>query len=146
MNPEQIRAFEIEATEEVFVKQNVDAIDKYLAKDFVNHNPAHPTVCNREDYKQWIRNLAKAFPNSICATIDEVLVEGDKYAARWTLNCTGGGEFLGVDVTGKKATVIGMTVIRLENDKIAEQWWGYDMLGFLQQLGMIPQPGQAAKA
>ena len=146
MNPEQIRAFQVKVMDEVYNKLNADAVDKYFAEDFVNHNPAMPKVCNREDLKKWLRTLAKAYPNNISGTIDDILVEGDQYAVRWTFHGTGKGILLGVDVTGKEATSPGMCIFRLKNDKIAEQWWAYDMLGFAQQLGIIPLPGQAAKA
>ena len=146
MNPEQIRAFALETTEELFAKQNIDAVDKYFTENFVNHNPVQPTVCNREDYKQWIRTLTAAFPNTITVTLDAILVEGDKYAVCWIMHCIGQGEFRGVDVTGKEVTLSGIVIQRLADDKIAEQWWAYDNLGLLQQLGIISLPGQAAKA
>jgi len=35
--------------------------------------------------------------------------------------------------------------LRLENGKIAEHWLEADQLGMMQQLGVIPAPGQAPR-
>ena len=40
-------------------------------------------------------------------------------------------------------TVVGMGVDRVENGKIVESWGLFDQFGMLQQLGVIPAPGQA---
>ncbi|MFZ0928808.1 MAG: ester cyclase [Syntrophobacteraceae bacterium] len=145
MNAEQIKAWITEATEEVINKQNVDLVDTYYTADFVNHNPNRPDACNLEGYKQWLQMLNAAFPTSV-TTLDDIIVEGDKVVVRWTAIRTGKGVFFGIDITGKKATNTGMTIMRMVDNKVAEAWWNVDMLGLLQQLGLIPLPGQAAKA
>jgi hypothetical protein len=40
--------------------------------------------------------------------------------------------------------VTGITISRYASGKIAEEWFSYDTLGMLQQLGAIPMPGQAS--
>ena len=45
--------------------------------------------------------------------------------------------------TGKEVTVSGMTISRIENGKIAEEWELLDALGMLVQLGAVPQPATA---
>jgi len=35
-------------------------------------------------------------------------------------------------------------LLRFENGKIAENWLQFDLLGLMQQLGVIPAPAQAA--
>ena len=34
----------------------------------------------------------------------------------------------------------GTVIHRIENGKIAEKWWDKDLLGLLQQLGVLPAP------
>ena len=61
---------------------------------------------------------------------------------RFTVHGTQTGEFNGIPATGRPITLQGIDIHRLENGRIKEIWWGYDNLGTLQQLGVIPQPEQ----
>jgi len=47
--------------------------------------------------------------------------------------------------TGKPATVTGIVISRYANGQIVETWANWDTLGLLQQLGVIPTPGQESK-
>ncbi len=46
--------------------------------------------------------------------------------------------------TNKSATFTGITINRIAGDKIAEQWVNFDALGMMQQLGVVPAPGQTS--
>ncbi len=46
--------------------------------------------------------------------------------------------------TGNRVTVTGMDMVRVAEGKIVEWWHIEDMLGMLQQLGIVPPPGQGA--
>jgi predicted ester cyclase len=71
------------------------------------------------------------------------LAEGDKVVVRYTVEGTQQGELLGVLPTGKHFRISGICIYRLAEGKIAEQWEQMDMLGLMQQLGVIPAPGSA---
>jgi predicted ester cyclase len=43
--------------------------------------------------------------------------------------------------TGKSATFTGISIDRVVNGKVVEGWTNFDMLGMLQQLGVIPTQG-----
>ena len=62
----------------------------------------------------------------------------------WTGTGTHQGDLLGMAPTQKPATVIGIWIHRLAGGTIVESWNVWDTLGMLQQLGVIPAPGQAA--
>ena len=49
----------------------------------------------------------------------------------------------GIAPTGKGVTVSGITISRLENGMVVEEWTTWDTLGMLVQLGAIPAPAQA---
>lgn len=40
----------------------------------------------------------------------------------------------------------GMYMSRISGGKIVEEWNNYDLLGLMQQLGVIPAPGQSEEA
>ena len=45
---------------------------------------------------------------------------------------------MGIKPTFKEVSVAGITILRIENGQVAEAWDGYDALGLMQQLGVIP--------
>ena len=56
---------------------------------------------------------------------------------------TNTGSLNGMPPTGKKAAIGGISFERYENGKLAETQLNFDMMGLLQQLGVIPNPGAA---
>ncbi|HSV85486.1 MAG TPA: ester cyclase [Levilinea sp.] len=77
------------------------------------------------------------------STIHKLLVEGDTAAIRGTWKATHSGvsPSLGIPPTGKRVRIVGCSVFHFRNGKIVEQWEYSDMLGMLQQLGVIPAFG-----
>jgi predicted ester cyclase len=67
-------------------------------------------------------------------------------AMRWTLRGIHTGDLvtpMPLPATGKQVTMTGISIIRFAGGKAVEAWSQGDTLGFLQQLGLIPAPGQA---
>jgi steroid delta-isomerase-like uncharacterized protein len=81
--------------------------------------------------------MASAFPD-LERRIDDLIAEGDKVVARWTAQGTQTGEFQGLPPSGKVATSSGITIFRILDGRVVEEWSESDMLGLLQQLGAIP--------
>jgi len=61
---------------------------------------------------------------------------------RWTYRGTHKSELMGIAPTGKQVTVTGICIDRIVGGKIAEEWGEMDNLGMMQQLGVVPSPGQ----
>ena len=64
-------------------------------------------------------------------------MDGDKVVARWTCCGTHQGVFRGQAPTGKRVTFTGMTISRLAQGKIVEQWTEEDGVSLYQQLGLL---------
>jgi steroid delta-isomerase-like uncharacterized protein len=118
---------------------NMDVIDELFADDFVNHEPTQPATRTLQEVKQFFMVRQAAFPDQR-TTIEDLVAEGDRVAKRWTWRGTQTGEFHGIPPTGRQVTIAGIDILRVADGKIREIWWGYDMLGVLQQLGVMPQP------
>jgi len=114
-------------------------MDETCATDYVVHAGIGPDIHGLKDNKQDTREVFKAFPD-IHLTIDDMVVEGDKVATRWTLTGTHKGEFMGRPPTNKKVTIWGITIDRVAGGKFVESWVRYDNLGLMQQLGLVPKP------
>jgi predicted ester cyclase len=74
-------------------------------------------------------------------TIEDMVAEGDKVAARFPASGIHKGVFMGLPPTGKPITMTGIEIFRIENDKIAELWGEANLIGLMQQLGILPSLG-----
>ncbi len=142
MSTEDNKAIVRRGLETVWHQKKVTSAEDHLAPDFVNHDPAM-TLQGLEQYKPFVTGYLSAFPD-LHFTIEDQIAEGDKVVTRWTARGTHQGPFMGMPPTGKQGTVTGITIDRFANGKIVESWYNFDALGLLQQLGVIPAPGQAS--
>jgi predicted ester cyclase len=69
--------------------------------------------------------------------IHDVMEDGDKLCARFTMSGVHGGELAGVAATGKPISQDGMTILRFDGDKCVERWSVADMLAVLVQIGAV---------
>jgi predicted ester cyclase len=53
---------------------------------------------------------------------------------------------MGITPTGKRVTMSGIDILRIADSKIVEMWNQEDVLGMMQQIGAIPEPGQSEEA
>lgn len=131
--------------EDVFEKKDFQAIDKYLAKDFVDHTPPPGTSPDLAGAKEGIRQLYAAFPDSTFP-IESMIAEGDTVVIRSTWRGTHRGEMGGIPPTGKRVNVPAVDIVRFENGKQVEHWGFIDQQAMMTQLGLGPETqfGQAA--
>lgn len=114
------------------------ALDPLLSPDMVNNDPGLPPLPpGPEGFKQVVSMLHTGFPDGKF-TLQDLVAEGDLVAVRWIYSGTHQGEFAGVPPTGKKISVGGTVIQRIENGKSAEHWAIWDVLGMLTQMEAIP--------
>ena len=92
---------------------------------------------------QFLSAIFKGFPD-VRGTIDDLLADEDKVVYRLTIKGTHKAEMMGIPATNKAVTIRSIGIARIAGDKIVEEWENYDELGMMQQLGVIPEPGQAS--
>lgn len=124
--------------EDVATEGNIDLIDEICTEDVLDHSPLGDRQ-GRETVRQQIEELREAF-GEFSATVEETIAEDDRVAMRVTLRGTHEGEFMGIEPTGEEFEVQNMVFTRIEDGKIAERWVQPDMLGLMQQLGVIEPP------
>lgn len=123
-------------------QKNWAAFYELVAPDFVLHD-ASTTIQGLEAYKQFVSMYYAAFPD-LHFIVEDLIAEGDRVVARYTAQGTQQGDLMGIAPTGKQVTVTNILITRIANDKAVEQWLNFDALGMLQQLGVVPVPGQAS--
>jgi steroid delta-isomerase-like uncharacterized protein len=117
---------------------NPDTIDEVYAADLVWHEPDQD-IRGYEQAKQFVSTFFTAFPD-LNATVEDVIAEGDKVVTRWTIRGTHQGEIEEFGPpTGKQAELQGISIHRIADGKIVEEWNRYDNLSLLQQLGLAPE-------
>ena len=145
MSAEQNKALILRLYAEVFGRWDLGVVDEIIAPEFVGHEMllVRPgTPLGPVGFMQFYGWLRSAFPD-LRYVVDDVIAEGDKVVIRWTWRCTHKGEFMGIAPTGKQATVTGMAIYRVAGSKCVERWVELSLLGLLQQLGAVPNPGAA---
>jgi len=142
MSTEENKALVRRFFEEVLNEKRLDRADELVAPDYLDHAALPGQGPGLEGAKQqrWAMYFA-AIPD-LHSTIDDLVAEGDKVVVRYTGEGTQQGELLGIPPTGKRFRFSGICIIRLAEGKIAENWEQDDLLGLMQQLGVLPPPGQ----
>jgi steroid delta-isomerase-like uncharacterized protein len=129
--------------DEGFNRGDMDVLDELIAPDMIEHEELPPGVPpGREGVRHFFRMIRQAFPD-IKATIDDELVQGDKVVVRSTWRGTHRGEFFGIPPTGKPVAFEVIDIARVRDGQVVEHWGVTDNLKLMQQLGVVPAPGQA---
>jgi predicted ester cyclase len=90
----------------VYNAHDPDAVAQFFTSDVIVHSVAPDVEGGQglEYLKQLARNLITAFPD-VRLTVEELVAEGDRLAARVSVEGTHQGEFLGIKPTGRKIKV-----------------------------------------
>jgi len=141
MTLEDNKALVSRIADEVWNRGELEVINEITAASASYHGPHMPNgVGDRESWKQAIRMYRGAFPDSH-VTFEELIASGDTVVGRWSATGTHTGQLPGVEPTGKRIAIGGITIYRIAGGKIAEAWEQLDMLGMWRQLGLVAVPG-----
>jgi predicted ester cyclase len=131
-NKELIRRY----THDVFDEGNIDAVDRYLAPDFVNHVTGRSGT---EDFKRLAAELGRA--RGSANVIDLMVAEGDVVVALMTITRTLTKQLSVFGFTfpgdGRSYTVRHIHIYRVSDGMIREHWAVRDDLSMLRQLGAL---------
>ena len=124
--------------DEIINQKNLAALDQFVSPNAVNHTvpagfPQGPS--------QFLGLHLNAFPDAK-ATVEDLLADGDKVIARVSFRGTQQAAFGSINPRGKPITVMAINIFRITNGKMVEHWGLADRLNALQQLGVVPPPGQ----
>lgn len=132
---EQNKALAKRAFEELLSKGRFELAEQLYAKDFVNHG-MHRSIGLEEDQAA-LKGWHQAFPD-ITIVPDKLIAEGDLVTVHWIARGTNTGTGNGLPATGKKVEQVGITIWRIVDGRIKEEWSAFDQLSMMQQLGLLP--------
>jgi len=125
--------------EEMCNQRRLEVADEILAADHVYHDAQSPPA---EPGPQAMKDTVAIYQEALDGhwNLHEVLSTGDRAVVRWTGTGVHQGELMGLQPTGKSISVDAITILRIADGKIAENWTVWDTLAMLQQLGAVPAP------
>ena len=129
MSTEANKALARRIVEEMWNTKNLKVVDEVYSPEFGG---------GHEATKQFVTANLSAFPD-LHNTIEDQIAENDLVVTRYVTSGTHQGEFANIPPTGKQFTVTGIEMHRFADGKLVELWNVLDMLGALQQLGVIPK-------
>ncbi len=144
MSSEENKAIARRWSEELWSKGELAVADEIVAPNYVRHDPGDPfAVEGPEGVKRLVGGM-HALISDGQIIIEDMIAEGDKVVSRYTATGTDTGGFMGRAPTGKQVTFMAIQIFRIVDGKIVESWANRDDLGLMQQLGVVPAPGQAS--
>ena len=134
----------VERALEIYNAGNLALVDELYAPEYVSHNYAtNEEQVGLDALKEGITITRTTFPD-FNLTNDEIIVMGDKTVTRWTWIGTHTGPLQSTEgelpPTGKKVRVSGVTISRRVNEKIVEEWFYFNVLDMVIQLGWTITP------
>ena len=114
----------VKALHRIWNTGDLALIDSVYALDFLAHWPASSEVPERrgiEGIRFGVMRIRTAFPD----WHEQVL---DVFGAFW-----------GIEPTGRRIEIQEISIFRIADGRIAEQWCMFDDLARLQQLGVTPE-------
>lgn len=136
--PEERKAVARRVFEEIFNQGKFEIADEIYAKDFVNHGLTR-NIGLAEDQAA-ARGWRAAAPD-LKMTIEKLLADGDLVVVLWSAEGTNTGTGNGLPATGKKVRVRGITIWRISDGKIREEWSAFDETRIMLELGLLVPAG-----
>jgi steroid delta-isomerase-like uncharacterized protein len=123
---------------EVISHGDLELADLLIAPDFIDHWAARmgapPGLAG---FKMGLSMIRTAFPDW-SSTPDDIVCDGDKVAAIWTVRGTHQGPFMGLPATHKAIVMQEAGILYFKDGKLTEIKRVADDLSLLKQLGIIP--------
>lgn len=137
-NKALIRSFKLDLINE----QTFDLVPDLVTPDFVFHDHGDTRDVSYRGYDgvgEWLGPLLALVPDTHFMPEELLLVSGeDLVFVHWLAHGTNSGNVPGITATGDEMAVSGNSIYRVADGKVAETWFVMDVLGFMQQLGVIP--------
>jgi predicted ester cyclase len=123
-------------------KGHIEVLDVLVAQDYIDHNPPpFPGLgSGLEGLKQSFRIFQRATPGY--HVIEDQIAERDRVVTRLTSYGKHEGDLPGAPRTGNDLKMTSITIHRIADGKLAEKWSEKDVMGFLRQIGAMPQAGR----
>jgi steroid delta-isomerase-like uncharacterized protein len=142
MSAEENKALVRRFVNEILNKGNMALAPELVAEDYVELDPFPGQQPGHVGLIDSVIMMRTAFPD-LHWTIEELVAEGQKVASYGIWRGTHQGVFLGIPPTGKQVTVPWMMCDACVDGKLKESRLLMNLMSLMQQVGVVPPPGQA---
>ncbi|MEX0790447.1 MAG: ester cyclase [Actinomycetota bacterium] len=119
--------------DEVWNKGRIEASAAYLAPGYLRHMGPGTDPLDIEGQRVRLQGFRSAFPD-VSLVMEEMLAEGNLVAFRFTMSGTHRGPYQGIEPTGRRISVPGLDLVRLQDGLLTEHWGGADLNSLKGQL------------
>jgi steroid delta-isomerase-like uncharacterized protein len=121
--------------ERAYIKHDLDAAAELISSDYCLHDPTRPDFRGgveafKEAQEVYLRSMRGHSLN-----INDQIAEGDKVVTRWTASGCQSEDLPGIPNKGECFKIGGITISRVSDGKIVEEWQDWDASGLARQLG-----------
>jgi steroid delta-isomerase-like uncharacterized protein len=127
--------------EELCNQRKLEVAEEIIAADFRSHIPNSPPASGPGGVKEVVAIYQDALEGYW--DVQEVVSVNDRVITRWIGRGKHVGEINGIPPTGNTVAVDAISIHRVADGKITEDWTVWDTLGMLQQIGAVPAPATA---
>ena len=116
--------------EEVWNQRKLQDTERFISSDYDSGVAPErgPRIAS-----QLVSSFMAAFPD-FQVKIHDIFAEADRVVVRYNFCGTHMGEWMGSPPTQRKISVDGITIYRLEDNKISQTWFSYDTLNLKLQI------------
>ena len=132
--------------EELWNARRLDVADQIFSEDCVTHQLRSGVLAESvhrgpQAMKEHVSGWLMSFPD-LRFNIEQMIAEQDRVVSQLVMEGTHQGAWMGISPTGKRLQIRMITIHRIANSKIAEDWVLVESLGFFQQLGVLPDTAE----
>lgn len=147
---EQAKHIVTRFVEELWNARRLDVADQIFSDDCMTHQLrsgvlAEPAHRGPQAMKEHVSGWLMSFPD-LRFNVEQMIADQDRVVSQLVMEGTHQGTWMGIPPTGKRLQIRMITIHRIENSKIAEDWVLVESLGFFQQLGMLPDTAELIRA
>lgn len=122
--------------EDIFNQDKFDQIDVLYAADYTDHMALPDQPAGRDTVRATAIRYREAFPDLRWHILD-LIAEGESASLRWEATGTHEGEYSGIAATGRHIRFSGISMYRLREGQVTDEWVAWDEIGILRQLGAL---------
>lgn len=119
-----------------FVEHDLNRAGAMMAPDYIIHDPTLKSgqLSGVDAWKKLQGDYFKLIPDHKLSILDQI-AENDKVVTRWGVKG---------DLSGKAFDITGITITRVQDGLIAEEWQDWDSQGLFRQIGKEPDLRKSA--
>jgi steroid delta-isomerase-like uncharacterized protein len=118
---------------------DIEQVEKFYAENYIGVDVAQAVPQQgRAGFRSFYTQYLTAIPD-FQLIVDDVIADGNRVAVAWNVCGTHRGTLMNIPPTGKTVTSRGVSMFTVENDRIQQATYIWDLAGLLRNIGLLPE-------